>query len=174
MGFFPLFYKSTQDIFFRASKWNETLTHSRREIKWPQCVWGSFPVKHHHGHRLVKRWTSWEADLSDALDCLSNFKPSCQTATSAALSAACTSTTSLAAMRSNHIFFSLCCRLRLVESKAAGPPWQQPSKFNIRLWGGKRIVLSACTQSLHWLVQKFGFLPHPENDQGQAECVCDF
>lgn len=80
-------------------------------------------------------------------------------------------TTFLTTTPSNHIFFSLCRRLRFVESKAAGPPWRQQSKFNICMWGGKRIVFSACTQSLHWLVQKSGGLPHPENDQTPRVCV---
>lgn len=80
--------------------------------------------------------------------------------------------TFLAPTPSDHILFSLCCRLWFVESKAAGPPWRQQSKFNIRLWGGKRIALSACTQSLHWLVQKSTFYcTRPKNDQTLGVCV---
>lgn len=124
------------------------------------------------GKRVVKRSTRWN-------DAFQMLWTACQISSHRAklelrrrpllLAPLRSPPTFLSPTPTNHIFFSLCCRLWFVESKAAGPPWRQQSKFNIRLWGGKRIVLSACTQSHHWLVQKSRVLPHPKNDQ--SECL---
>lgn len=137
-------------------------------------IGGSSRVKHEHSQR-VKRSASWDWLMPFRCSGLPvKFQTIVPKWTLGSARALGPPTTFLVTMPSNHIFFSLCRRLRFVESKAAWPPWRQQSKFNICLWGEKRIVFSACTQSLHWLVQKSGGLPHPENDLRHPESACDF